>query len=295
MKKVISILLVLVMALGVFALTGCKKQTLRLGLGVYTSVSATDATEDKAGEGKATVTAAAVLLDKDGKIVKAVIDCADSSVKYDVDGKAQKAGEFKTKREMGKDYGMVAYAGSAKEWYEQADAFCELVIGKGADEVKALGHIYGDWVITKQPTETDDGIREKSCTACGDQVTESIPAVGEVTTEEITTEEITTEEITTEEITTEEITTEEITTEEITTDEITTEEITTEQITTEEVPTVKDTDAADATEELPDESKSKEEETTGENKDGCRGAISAGVILFALAMGVCVFFKKKED
>ena len=126
------------MALGVFALTGCKKQTLSLGLGVYTSVSATDATEDKAGEGKATVTAAAVLLDKDGKIVKAVIDCADSSVKYDVDGKAQKAGEFKTKREMGKDYGMVAYAGSAKEWYEQADAFCELVIGKGADEVKAL-------------------------------------------------------------------------------------------------------------------------------------------------------------
>lgn len=138
MKKIISLLLVLVMALGAFALTGCKKQTLHLGLGVYSSVSATDATEDKAGEGKATVTAAAVLLDKDGKIVKAVIDCADSAVKYTAEGKAEKAGEFKTKYEQGADYGMVAYAGSAKEWYEQADAFCELAIGKTADEVKAL-------------------------------------------------------------------------------------------------------------------------------------------------------------
>ena len=138
MKKIISVLLVLVMALGVFALTGCKKKDLKFGLGVYTSVSATDATEDKAGEGKATVTAAAVLLDKDGKIVKAVIDCADSAVKYTAEGKAEKAGEFKTKYEQGADYGMKTYAGSEKEWFEQADAFCALVVGKGADELGAL-------------------------------------------------------------------------------------------------------------------------------------------------------------
>ena len=69
MKKIISILLVLVMALGVFALTSCKGKALKFGLGVATSVSATDASAEKAGEGKLTVTAAAVLLDKDGKIV----------------------------------------------------------------------------------------------------------------------------------------------------------------------------------------------------------------------------------
>ena len=138
MKKIVSLILVLVMALGVFALTGCKGKALKFGLGVYTSVSATDATEDKAGEGKATVTVAAVLLDKDGKIVKAAIDCADSAVKYTADGKAEKSGEFKTKYEQGADYGMVAYGGAAKEWYEQADAFCALVVGKTSDELASL-------------------------------------------------------------------------------------------------------------------------------------------------------------
>ena len=157
MKKIISILLVLVMALGVLALASCSKpeddasQTtaatteaeggagaLKFGLGVYTSATATDATAEKAGEGKATVTVAAVLLDKDGKIVKAAIDCADSPVNYTADGKAAKPGEFKTKYEQGADYNMVAYGGAAKEWFEQADAFETVVVGKTLDEVKAL-------------------------------------------------------------------------------------------------------------------------------------------------------------
>lgn len=138
MKKIISILLVLVIALGALALTGCKGRALEFGLGVYTSVSATDATEEKAGEANAAVTVAAVLLDKDGKIVKAAIDCADSTVGYTDEGKAQKAGEFKTKYEQGADYGMKTYAGSAKEWYEQVDAFCELVVGKTADDLAGL-------------------------------------------------------------------------------------------------------------------------------------------------------------
>ena len=138
MKKIISILLVLVMVLSVFALTSCKGKVLKFGLGVATSVSATDAAADKAGEGKLTVTAAAVLLDKDGKIVKAVIDCADSAVKYTAEGKAEKAGEFKTKYEQGADYGMKTNARSDKEWYEQADAFCALVVGKSADDLAGL-------------------------------------------------------------------------------------------------------------------------------------------------------------
>lgn len=138
MKKIISLLLVLVMAIGVFALTGCQKKNLKLGLGLSIAVSATDATADKEGAGQATVTAAAVLLDKDGKIVKAFIDCADNKVGYSVDGKATKNAEFKTKYEYGKDYNMVTYGGAAKEWFEQADAFCSVLVGKTLDEVKAL-------------------------------------------------------------------------------------------------------------------------------------------------------------
>lgn len=42
-----------------------------------------------------------------------------------------------SKRELGDDYGMKLY-GSEKEWYEQADAFEKLCIGKDIDEVKAL-------------------------------------------------------------------------------------------------------------------------------------------------------------
>lgn len=140
MKKIVSILLVSLMVLSLFTFVGCKKEepTLKLGLGVYTSAKATDATADKAGQGQATVTAAAVLVDDEGKIVKAFIDCADNKVGYTADGKAVANDSFQTKYEAGKGYNMVTYGGAAKEWFEQADAFCALIVGKTAAEVKAL-------------------------------------------------------------------------------------------------------------------------------------------------------------
>ena len=161
MKKITSLLLVLVMVLGVFALVGCsntgddaaattaatteattddesKGGALKLGLGLKISASATDASAEANGAGQVTVTAAAVLVDADGKVVKAFIDCSDNTAAYTKDGKAVSATEFKTKYEAGAGYGMVAYGGAAKEWYEQADAFCSVIVGKTADEVKAL-------------------------------------------------------------------------------------------------------------------------------------------------------------
>ena len=139
MKRLISILLISLMLLT--ALTACggsSGASLKLGLGVYTTVSATDATEDKDGQGQAAMTAAAVLVDKDGKIVKAFVDVADNKVGYTADGKAVANDTFTTKYEAGPDYNMVAYGGAAKEWYEQADAFCALIVGKTASEIKAL-------------------------------------------------------------------------------------------------------------------------------------------------------------
>lgn len=139
MKKFLSALLVLTLIASALIFSSCSQdKPLKLGLGVYTTASATDATADKNGQGKATVTAAAVLVDDEGKIVKAVVDCADSAVSYTAEGKAVAASEFKTKYEQGKDYNMVAYGNAAKEWYEQADAFCALIVGKTAAEVKAL-------------------------------------------------------------------------------------------------------------------------------------------------------------
>ena len=43
-----------------------------------------------------------------------------------------------TKNELGEDYGMKAYAGSAYEWNEQAAAFAAYVTGKTLDEVKGI-------------------------------------------------------------------------------------------------------------------------------------------------------------
>lgn len=41
--------------------------------------------------------------------------------------------------------------------------------------VDALGHSYGDWVVTKEPTCTEDGTSERKCTVCGAVDTEILP------------------------------------------------------------------------------------------------------------------------
>ena len=147
MKKFLSILVCLTLILSALFLVGCNekdddeettKETLKLGLGSVTTVDAASATEDTNGKAQMIVTAAAVLVDKDGKVVKAFVDCADSSVAHTLDGKAITTESFKTKYELGDDYNMKTYGGAVKEWYEQADAFCALVVGKTAKEVKAL-------------------------------------------------------------------------------------------------------------------------------------------------------------
>ena len=154
MKKIVAILAVSVLLLGLFTFTACNKTeepstndgsntetTLKLGLGLTTSASATDASAEGNGKGQATITAAVVLVDADGKIVKAFIDCADNKVGFTADGKAVANDSFATKYELGANYGMTNpnYGGTAtKEWFEQADIFCSLIVGKTATEVKAL-------------------------------------------------------------------------------------------------------------------------------------------------------------
>ena len=49
-------------------------------------------------------------------------------------------------------------------------------------------HVYGEWVVTKEATCTEDGSREKVCTICGDKVTETINANGHQWNEAYTTD-----------------------------------------------------------------------------------------------------------
>lgn len=147
MKKIVSLVLVLVLVFSLFTLAGCgdksadkaATETLKFGMGSYSYIDkATSADADANGKGEYATTVAAVLLDKDGKIVVAVIDTADNTVEYTSEGKAVETKEFKTKYELGKDYGMVAYANAKKEWFEQVDVFVTTIKGKTIDEVKAL-------------------------------------------------------------------------------------------------------------------------------------------------------------
>ena len=139
MKKFLALSLCIIMIISTL-LVGCgnKAQTVKFGAGVYSSTPAvTDATIDKNGSGKIDVTVAALTVDADGKIVACALDTTSNTVNFTAEGVAV-AGEFKTKYEFGKDYNMVAYGGATKEWFEQADAFEGVVVGKTLDEVKAL-------------------------------------------------------------------------------------------------------------------------------------------------------------
>lgn len=138
MKKLLCVSLSVFM---IASLVGCKKEaeTLKFGMGVVTEVSkASSAEADANGQGKATTNVAVVTVDAAGKIVACELDAADATVAYTGDGKAVANESFATKYELGDGYNMVAYGGAAKEWYEQADAFEDVVCGKTLDEVKAL-------------------------------------------------------------------------------------------------------------------------------------------------------------
>lgn len=140
MKKILSLGLAILVVLSLLSFAGCgKAETLKFGMGVYSYYEkATDADGDTNGEGQVSENAAAVLLDADGKIVKCALDTAQNKVAWTSEGKMVDAGEFKTKYELGDDYGMVALGMATVEWDDQVTAFTELVIGKTVDEVKAL-------------------------------------------------------------------------------------------------------------------------------------------------------------
>ena len=139
MKRILSMILVLALLVSALALVSCGEKNVKLGLGVVISgIEGSNATADANGKAAADVTAAAVLVDENGKIVKCVIDTASNEVEYTAAGEAVATGEFKTKYELGDDYNMVKYGGSKLEWFEQADAFCSVVVGKTLDEVKGL-------------------------------------------------------------------------------------------------------------------------------------------------------------
>lgn len=139
MKKILSLAMAFLLLVSLASLVGCGEKTLSFGVGVYAYRDGlTDATEENDGKLDTAITVAAVTLDGEGKIVNCAIDTVEFAAKFNEKGEALPVGGIKSKREEGDSYGMKAYGGSKKEWYEQVDALIELVKGKTLQDVKAL-------------------------------------------------------------------------------------------------------------------------------------------------------------
>lgn len=110
----------------------------RTGLAVVSSMSSSKDAGDSNGNAQVDSVAAAVVIDEEGKIVSCYLDTAQNKMGFTSQGKVEMTDGFKTKKELGDGYGMKAASGIGKEWYEQAQALEEYVIGKTAEEVAGI-------------------------------------------------------------------------------------------------------------------------------------------------------------
>lgn len=162
MKKILSIVLVLTLALSVLA--GCAAPTeptapaapaepvaaegtiAKLGLGHITSIAKSkDLGKDAEGKevlpvGQVDTVMAAVGFDKDGKVISVTIDNAQTKVNFDaaLQLTSDLKTENKTKVELGDAYGMIKGSSIKKEWYQQIAELEKWMVGKSIDEIKAM-------------------------------------------------------------------------------------------------------------------------------------------------------------
>lgn len=164
MKRILGILLVLLVSFGMLAGCSPKQEPVvepapveesepaeepldemegitKLGLGHVISIAkSSDKADGKAAKAQADVTVMAVGFDKDGKVVSAELDVAQTIIDFDENMAlaTDPSGEFKTKKELGADYGMAKASPIGKEWFEQAQALEEWMIGKTVEEITGM-------------------------------------------------------------------------------------------------------------------------------------------------------------
>ena len=145
MKKIIALALVLALAFAVAGCTGGSDGDLKHGVGIKTSIgSSADLAENDDGDlvGRAQVDTviASVTVDGDGKVVSVLIDTAQTRVMFNEAGEitSDRAADYKTKKELGSDYGMIRASGIGREWDEQIEAIEEWMVGKTATEISNM-------------------------------------------------------------------------------------------------------------------------------------------------------------
>ena len=110
-----------------------------LVLSAVTSAADSKDAGEEPGLAQAYVTVAATTY-RDDVISSCVIDAVQCNVNFDAAGKitTDLAAPILTKNQLGDDYGMKKASAIGKEWYEQAAAFAQYVVGKTADEVAGI-------------------------------------------------------------------------------------------------------------------------------------------------------------
>ena len=154
MKKTLTLKLT-VLAVALIMIVGCSPaigvttstpstdtvQIVKTGLAVTSSIAKSkDAAADADGLAQVDSVVVAVTVGADGKIVKCAIDTAQTKINFSADGKVKTPLDtvYKSKQQLGDEYGMRNASGIKKEWNEQANAFAAYVIGKTVDEVKGI-------------------------------------------------------------------------------------------------------------------------------------------------------------
>lgn len=108
----------------------------KAGLGIVVELNKSKEEAEGKGAAQQDITYAVVGLDANGKIADVKIDVAQDKVGVEA-GKTVVPAEFKTKKELGADYGMVKASGIKKEWNEQIAVVEQYMIGKTPAEVAA--------------------------------------------------------------------------------------------------------------------------------------------------------------
>jgi len=117
-----------------------ETEGLKTGLAVITSLGKSKDAGEADGLAQVDSTVVAVTVDGEGKIVECIIDAAQTKMNFSKEGKlvTDLATEFKSKNELGAEYGMAKASKIGKEWNEQATALADYVVGKTVEEVKAI-------------------------------------------------------------------------------------------------------------------------------------------------------------
>ena len=155
MKKLLAMLLALVMVLS-FAACGTTEEpveeptdapveepteepteepvaeTYKLGMGIHVSTGSS-----KSGNAQVDATVAVVVTDAEGKIVAVEIDCAQTKLNT-VEFPDLTTVDVRSKAEKEFDYNMAGASPIGKEWFEQVDAFEEVLVGKTAADLEAI-------------------------------------------------------------------------------------------------------------------------------------------------------------